>query len=322
MNRHAHAPRARTLAAAAVVIATLMIAGVASAHGFGAWGAPVNAESQIPGTSPELNTTATEGCPILSPDGLDLYMASNRTGGLGGLDIWVSHRANSHAPWGAPTNPGAPINSTVDDFCPTPTPGGGLFFVSARVVTGACGGADIYFTRRHYGTWSEPKNLGCNVNSAAGEAGPSLVLQGHSLVLYFSSTRPGGFSAEAAGAIPDADIYSSRLTFAGFAPAQLVPGLNTAADDARPNVRHDGKEIVFDSNRTGTIGGNDIYSASRSSSYGAWSTPVNLGSPINTASSESRASLSWRGDVMVFGSNRPGSEGGSNDIYVTTRSGA
>ena len=79
-------------------------------------------------------------------------------GGLGGLDIWVSHRPNTHAPWGAPENLGAPVNSETDDFCPTPVAGGKLFFVSAR--TGGCGLGDIYVTKRSGGTWAAPTNLG------------------------------------------------------------------------------------------------------------------------------------------------------------------
>jgi hypothetical protein len=290
------------------------------AGGFGPWGTPVNAELATPGTSTELNTTFTDGCPILSPDGLRLYMASNRPGGLGGLDIWVAQRSAIGKPWGAPAALPAPVNSAADDFCPTPVKGGALFFVSARVVIGACGGADIYVTRFRDGAWVEPSNLGCQVNSAAGEAGPSLVLAGRTPILYFSSSRLGGFTAEAPGATSgDSDIYMSRLKAAGFGAAVLVPGLNSAANDARPNVRHDGLEIVFDSDRPGTLGGPDIYSASRRRLSAPWPTPVNLGATINTSGSESRASLSWDGVVMVFGSTRPGSEAGSNDIYVSTR---
>ena len=307
----------------AAIVGTMLVAaasGPALAGGFGPWAPPVNAELATPGTSTELNTTFTDGCPILSPDGLRLYMASNRPGGLGGLDIWVAKRSTVAAAWGAPVVLPAPVNSSSDDFCPTPVKGGGLFFVSARVVTGACGGADIYVTRLRYGGWDDPSNLGCQVNSAAGEAGPSLVVAGHTPVLYFSSSRPGGFTAEAAGATSgDSDIYASRLTAAGFGAAVLVPGLNSAGNDARPNVRRDGLEIVFDSDRPGTLGGPDIYAASRRRLSASWSAPANLGSTINTASSESRASLSWDGTVMVFGSTRPGSEAGSNDIYVSIR---
>lgn len=310
----------RTVTVTSVIAVVALIAGVAWAGGFSAWGPPVSAETWIPGTSPELNSIAADGCPILSPDGLDLYMASTRPGGLGLNDIWVAHRASKSAPFGAPVNLGAPVNSSANDFCPTPTVGGGLFFVSERVIPGACGAGDIYFTRLRHGAWTEPQNLGCQVNSAGGEAGPSLVVEGLKPKLYFSSARPGGFAAEAPGAPVDADIYVSLLTKDGFGAATLVPGLNTAANDSRPNVRHDGLEIVFDSDRdSATVGVADIFSATRSSVRKPWSAPVSLGPTINTTSNESRASLSWDGTTMVFGSNRPGSEAGSGDIYVTTR---
>lgn len=72
-------------------------------------------------------------------------MASNRPGGVGGLDIWLTKRASKSAPFGAPVNVGAPVNSPQDDFCPSPMGGGWFFFVSTR--PGCCGDADIYVTR-------------------------------------------------------------------------------------------------------------------------------------------------------------------------------
>ena len=81
--------------------------------------------------------------------------------------------------------------------------------------------------------------------------------------------------------------------------------------------RKDGRELFFYSNRPGTLGGNDIYSATRNGN-GPWSTPVNLGPNVNSAASETRPSLSWDGHTLYLGSTRPGGEGMS-DIYVTTR---
>ena len=81
---------------------------------------------EVAANSTELNTPALDGCPIQSPDGLSLYMASNRPGGRGGLDIWVARRPNRNAPWDAPQNLGEPVNSAADDFCPTPIRNGGL----------------------------------------------------------------------------------------------------------------------------------------------------------------------------------------------------
>src|SRR4030095_14411751 len=146
--------------------AALTFTSLAWAKHFGAWGAPVNAES-IPGTSSELNTPFNDGCPIQSPDGLSLFIATNRPDGLD-QDIWVARRASKDDPWGAPEPLGAPVNSTANDFCPTPVRGHGLFFVSDRA--GGCGGADIYFTRFKDGEWEEPQRLDCTINSPGGEA--------------------------------------------------------------------------------------------------------------------------------------------------------
>ena len=295
-----------------------MFASSAHVQNFSDWSAPVNAE-MIEGTSSQLNTPFSDGCPIQAPDGLSLYIASNRPAEFLGQNIWVAHRASAEDPWGAPELLPAPINSDADDFCPSPTRGHGLYFVSARGGPGTCGGADIYLTRLGPEGWEEPQNLGCQINSPAGEASPSYFEDesGHS-ILYFSSTRPGGFSDPDAGT-PDSDIYFS----VDFGPAQLNPTLNTANDDSRPNVRHNGREIVFDSTRPLTLGGPDIWTASRESLADNWSEPVHLDAPINSSASETRASLSWDGTTMVFGSTRMGSELGSNglpsnDIYVTT----
>jgi hypothetical protein len=289
------------------------------AQKFSEWSAPVNAES-ISGTSSELNTPYHDGCPIQSPDGLSLYIASNRPGGLGGQDIWVAHRSSTDAPWGAPEHLPFPVNSAADDFCPSPTRGHRLFFVSSRGGEDSCGGADIYVTRFGDNGWEEPLNLGCQINSLAGEASPSYFEDesGHA-ILYFSSNRVGGFSFPE-GIMPDSDIYFS----VDFGPAQLDPVLNTLSDDSRPNVRHNGREIVFDSTRMGTLGGPDIWTAVRESIEVDWSAPVHFDAPINSAASETRASLSWDGLTMNFGSTRSGSELGlnflpSNEVYVTTR---
>lgn len=298
------------------VTVALAFVAVAAARRFGPWSMPINVE-EISGTSAEFNTPFSDGCPIQAPDGLSLYMATNRPGGLGGLDIWVARRASRDEPWGAPENLGAPVNSAADDFCPTPTRGNRLFFVSAR--PGGFGAADVYVTRFRNGAWEQPSNLGCNINSAAGEASPSFFEDedGHA-ILYFSSNRAGGFAPETGA--PDSDIYFSS----DFGPAQLVPGLNTESEDSRPNVRSDGREIVFDSTRPGGLGGPDIWTATRDYCDEDWSAPVHLDAPLNSAASETRASLSWNGRTMYFGSNRPGSEPGasgapSNDIYMTTR---
>lgn len=276
---------------------------VAAAMGLGSWSPAVNAES-IAGTAHSLNTSSLEGCPFVAQRDDILYFASDRAGGAGGLDIWYSVRAVDGT-WGNPANFTA-VNSSADDFCPMAHRNGRTFlFVSARA--GGCGGSDIYMARLHETRgWSTPANLGCTVNSAAGEASPSMT----DTELYFSSNRAGGMGGS--------DIYVSQFDGATFAAAALAPGLNTPQDDSRPNVRRDGLEIVFDSNRAGGLGGLDIWTATRTSSSAAWTGVGNLGADVNSVANDLRASLSWDATTLYFGSTRAGGEG-SQDLYVTTR---
>ena len=283
----------RILSLLATIGLTAMLAmpGPVAAKQFSAWADP--------GLVPGVNTASLEGCAMQSPDGLSLYFASNRSGGSGGLDIWVAHRPNTSHPWHTPVNLGTRINSTSDELCPTPVRGKGLFFISARE-----GAGDIYFARLNpaHG-WTAPMNLGSGVNSSAGEAGPSYFEADGRAFLYFSSGP---------------DIYASEQASNGsWGSAAPVTELNSAFDDFRPNVRKGGLEIVFDSNRTGTYGGQDIWTATRASVADPWSTPTNLGNLVNTTVNEVRASFSWDARVLYF--SRAGGAGGSLDIWVTTR---
>ena len=308
------------IAVALVAAVGVSATAVAMPTGFSDWSPATRVEAQ-PGTDPAFNGPALDGCPFISRDERTLYMASNRPGGLGGIDIWVARRSSPDDPWGAPENLGAPVNSSANDFCPTIDRNGHvLFFVSNRA--GGCGGADIYVTRRRPDGWDDPRNLGCDVNSSADEASPSpLPEPGSGKVLYFSSVRPGGFAADAAGAtVGDSDLYVSERHDGAYGPPELVPRVNTAFEDGQPNVRRDGREIFFFSNRPGTLGMADIYAATRPDTRDPWSEPVNLGPNVNSADgAETRPSLSWDGTTLYFGSTRPGGEG-SSDHYVTTRS--
>ena len=304
----------------ALFAATMLMgitAAAASAMNFSPWSMAQTIDG-IAGNHADLNTASVDGCPIQSPDGLSLYMASNRPGGKGGLDLWVAKRSSTGDPWGAPENLPEPINSAADDFCPTPLHDGELLFVSRRVLEGVtCGIGDIYVARRNpaHG-WSEPEHLACapdGPNSALDEQGPSYI-QGR---LYFSrSSLPPGNTGEL--------FVSEKQGDMSFGPASPIVELNDAgANDIQPNVRKDGREIVFSSNRAGGAGGQDIWSATRDSVDDPWSVPVNLGSSVNTSFGESRPSLSWDAEQLLFGRAGPAGTGeggtGASDIYVTTR---
>ena len=211
------------------------------------------------------------------------------------------------------------MNSAADDFCPTPVGKNGLFFVSREALPGACGQGDIYFTHRTGAAgWAEPERLLCapaGPNSALDEQGPSWVSAGKTLrgkkMLFFSRSS-------ATPAVPGEIYVSDRQNGARFGPATAVAELNdAAANDIQPNVRADGLEVVFSSNRAGGMGTQDIWIATRGSLDAPWSAPTNLGAVVNTTAAESRPSFSRNGAQLLFG-RAPGPEG-SSDIYMTTR---
>lgn len=294
---------ARALMTAGVGILALTATAVA-AKSFGEWGAPVNAES-LSGSSSSLNTPSNDGCPILNPYDGSLYMASNRPGGYGGLDIWIAPKSGDG--WGTPVNAGPSINTAADEFCPTPSRGNRFFFVRRLSPTNT----DIFVSKDLPNKgFQAPQRLPTgsdSVNSPYEEWSPSwFETPDGREVLYFSSTRVGA---------PRQQIYYS----VDYGPAQLAQGgVNSSASDARPNVRHDGLEIVWDSTRTGTLGGPDIWTALRSSVDQPWGTAVHLENGISSAGNDTRASLSWDGTRLMFGSTRAGVEG-SADIFTSTR---
>src|SRR5437870_5630128 len=176
---------------------------------------------------------------------------------------------------------------------------------------------------RRYSDWSAPVNLGPVINSASNDNGPSYFENGDedsehdgedeegTPQLYFGSDRPGGLGL--------ADIYMSEQTAAGcFGPAVLVTELSSPMAENAPSIRRDGLEIFFHSNRTGSIGLNDLWVGTRESTHDAWSTPVNLGATINTAFADQQPYLSSDNTTLFFASDRPGGFGGQ-DLYMITR---
>ena len=260
-----------------------------------------------------VNSSATEGCPIEAPDGESLYIMSTRGPG-GDQDIWVAPRG-ANGQFGEPEMLPAPVNGDANDFCPTPLRGKGLLFVSTRggtdaYGTTACGGGDIYLTRQSAATgeWAAPRNLGCQVdggpNGAGTEFGPSLVETDAGTLLFYST---GG----ALGSNTQDIMVSTRHADGSFGVGESLAALNSSSDDVMPNVRKDGLEVVFASSRPGGHGAFDIWSSTRGTVFQQWSTPVNLGTSVNSAGPETRPSLSWQGTRLYFGR--------SGDIYISNR---
>ena len=244
------------------------------------WSAPVN-------LGPAINSAFSDQGPAISKNGLSLYFTSNRPGGLGGFDMYVSQRASVDDPWSAPMNLGPALNTTSDEGNAAFSRDGRLLFFQSKRLP-SFGGIDIWVAQRDnphddFG-WQPAVNLGPPINSAFDDQGPYYFeddVRG-TRQLYFASGRPG---------LAGNDIYvSEQMADDSFGPAMLVTELSSLLNESDPSIRHDGLEIFFQSNRTGSIGlSSDLWVAMRESTLDAWSTPVNLGSTINTASAEQNA---------------------------------
>jgi Tol biopolymer transport system component len=265
---------------------------------------------------PVVNAAAMDSCPYLTKDGLSLYFMSNRPGGFGSFDIYVSQRSSVDEAWGAPQNLGPAVNTVDNERNPYVTPDGHyLIFVSVRPLATVTG--DFYISYRHDKKddlgWEPPVRITAVSTPADEYAMSGFEEEGTGILrLYFSSgPRPW---------VGGQDIYTTTMTEDGvFSSPVPVSELSSTADDVFPTVSKDGLEMFLTSNRPGSISGSpDLWSATRENTSDPWSTPVNLGPAVNSASPEGRASLSWDGSTVFFRSDRPGGSG-SGDLYQITR---
>ena len=158
------------------------------------WSRPANLGSTI-------NSMAWESQPSLSANGDRLYFASNRDGGHGGSDIWVSQR-NNDGTWGPPKNLGSEINSKGREESPfIHADGKSLYFRSSGHR--GLGSFDIFLSRKIDDQWNKPMHLGVPINSVENDG--ALVISLDGLSGYFASDYYKGNKKD------DLDIYRFEL---------------------------------------------------------------------------------------------------------------
>jgi len=209
------------------------------------WGSPKNLGIAV-------NSSNIEAHASISGDGLALYFASDRPGGYGAWDIYMTTRTTKSTPWGPPVNLGPKVNSSDVEAAPWISADDlELTFSSWR--TGGYGGSDIYMAKRTTKSdpWSEPVNLGPLVNSPYNEYDTSLSLDG--LLLLFgdgdtSPFRPGGYGS--------GDIWIARrasISESWQEPINLGPRVNGPFMDAMPRISPDGRMLYFITFRNGSF---------------------------------------------------------------------
>ena len=148
----------------------------------------------------QVNSDRWDSQPSVNCDGQALYFVSDRPGGFGGTDIWVSFK-ESDGTWGPATNLGERVNSAKDEEAPFIADDGVTLYFASNGHPGM-GDQDIFFTRKNEdGSWGTPNNLGAPINSSRRELGFFINARGNNG--YIASNREGGFGG--------LDIYKFQL---------------------------------------------------------------------------------------------------------------
>lgn len=138
---------------------------------------------------------------------------------------------------------------------------------------------------------------------------PSVYISTDGNVIYFSSERPGGFGG--------LDLYKSERGTDGkwSAPVNLGESINTPADEDAPFIGPDGTTLYFSSKGHSNMGDYDIFVSEFTGD--GWTSPLNMGYPINSASDDIFYTVSAQSGTGFFSSNRSGGFG-LMDIYKAT----
>jgi hypothetical protein len=209
----------------------------------------------------------------LSRDGLLLFFSSDRPFGFGGLDLYVSQRANrsDDQGWSTPVNLGPNVNSAGADVGPAYVEDEGgetvLYFTSNRPAAPGFGAADIYVSRLGPdGTWGSAV-LVTELSSPSGDARPAI--RGDGLELLLHSNRPApppSCPAESPTPSGGQDLWVSRRASVAdrwSCPVNLGPVVNSAANDLQSALNDDAELLFFSSNRPGGYGSDDLWTSER-----------------------------------------------------------
>jgi Tol biopolymer transport system component len=211
---------------------------------------------------PLVNTSANEYGPSLSADGLTLYFTSNRPGGVGEHDLYMTMRESRQGPWGKPVNLGPVVNSEFGEVNPSISRDGlSLYFSdvegdSAAPRPGGLGDTDVWVTTRATVSdpWGPPVNLGAPVNSAAADGSPEISDDG--LLLFVNRwLRDGAFF--------DLWVATRRTPQDPWGkPVNLGMPVNTTGWEGNGELSPDGRTLYYVSDRGNPAGITDLWEVS------------------------------------------------------------
>ncbi|MHC1731523.1 MAG: OmpA family protein [Bacteroidales bacterium] len=259
-----------------------------------------------------VNTVLDEYWPSVTGDGQQLIFTREvkRAGGYGRdynrdrqEDFYIS-RWVADGYWGKARNAGAPLNTAGNEGAQSISSDGRYMFFTACDRNDGQGRCDIYFSSHDGNRWSPGLNLGPPVNSSYWESQPSISPNGR--MLFFVSNRPGGMGGM--------DIWYATRGSDGKWRKPVNPGkvINSPGDEFSPFIYFNGRTLYFSSNGRESFGGHDIY-VSTLQPDSTWTTPENLGPPVNTPADETGLVIESSGRRAYFSSVRNKDKG--KDIY-------
>jgi len=164
-------------------------------------------------------------------------------------------------------------------------------------------------------TFGKPQNLGSVINSAFNDVTANISADG--LELYFASDRPRGDHQD--------DIWvAKRLSVSEpwGPPVNLGAPVNSGYTEIYPSISSDGLTLYFSdfwyNQRPGSLGGADLWMTTRASRNNTWTTPVNMGAPINSPAIDGGPTIAHNGLTLMFASSRDGGSGNA-DLWISTR---
>ena len=249
----------------------------------------------------------------ISADGLEIYFVSDRPGGHGSYDLWVTTRATTNDNWGEPINLGPIVNSQYACMAPSISADGlSLFFSDweyGSPLPGGVGSMDTWMVTRETkdAAWSAPVNVGRPVNYTGGDICPTMSADG--LSLYFASGAARGGSG----------FYDLWVTTRASIsdpwgePVNLGSSVNSSAAEMSPSLSADGLTLFFCRTFTGQSDF-DLWMTTWSTEDDEWLPTVKLAAPVNTSSVEAFPSISADGSTLYFCSDMAGGSG-QNDIW-------
>ncbi|MBA3901433.1 MAG: PD40 domain-containing protein, partial [Bacteroidetes bacterium] len=258
--------------------------------------------------SDSINTPYPEYSPVISLDEKTLIFTSRRPGNTGSIaesvhneDIYISYKENGV--WSEAVSIGVNINTSEHEASIGLSADGQKLFIYKSDE-----GGSIWMSEFEGEEWGFPQKLNFDVNSQHFET--HAVMTSDQKIIYFASDRPGGHGGT--------DIWMcKKLPNGQWAKAQnLGPQINTKYNEDAPFIHPNGKTIFFSSDGHKTMGGYDIF-YSEIQEEGNWSSPINMGYPINTTDDDIYFVTSGDGKRGYFSSLRVNCVG-EKDIFMVT----